>query len=87
MTPWILLLFTLFFGYLTYDAWALYVPNHKPNAQFPSWWFTKKLTPKEREKLTLFYQRHGVGNVNQSVWLFGILTFGCAVASFMAFIE
>ena len=45
------------------------------------------LTLAEREPLNQFNQRYGLGNLNQSVWLFGILAVGCAVATFFAFIQ
>jgi hypothetical protein len=90
MTPWLLLILTGVFAYLGYDAFKLIVPP----AAIP-YSVTAKglgqdvshLTLAEQEPLKKYNRRYGLGNLNQSVWFFAILTFGCAVATAFAFIQ
>ena len=88
MLPWILLIFTLVFAYLTYDAHFLLAPSllysetAKQMEQDLSF-----LTVAEQEKLNQYPNRIRLGDVNQTAWVFGIATVGFAVATVHAFLE
>jgi hypothetical protein len=88
MLPWIMLIFTLVFAYLTYDALSLVAPSlpysetAKQMEQDLSF-----LTVAEQEKLNQYPNRIRIGDVNQTAWVFGIATVGFAVATVQAFLE
>jgi hypothetical protein len=88
MLPWILLILTLIFAYLTYDALTLVAPA------LPYSEIAKKmgqdlshLTVSGQEKLNQYPNRIRLGDINQTGWVFGIVTVGFAIATIRAFLE
>lgn len=88
MSPWILLILTFVFAYLTYDAFSLVAPAlpyseiAKEMGQDLS-----HLTLSEQEKLNRYPNRIRLGDINQTGWVFGIVTVGFAIATVRAFLE
>ncbi len=88
MFPWLLLLLTAVFAYLTYDALSLeasalpYSEIAKGMGQDLSY-----MSLSEQTKLNRYPNRYRLGDLNQTVWLFAILTVGFAIASVLAFLE
>jgi hypothetical protein len=82
MTFWLLLGLTLFFAYLTYDSWVLRAPP-LPYSEIAKGFGQDldHLQLHEQEKLNRYPNRIRLGDINQSTWLFGILTFGLALAT------
>ncbi len=90
MFPWLLLILTGVFAFLTYDAFTLVVPKESIPYSLTAKGMGQNvshLTLEEQEQLKKFNLRYGLGNLNQSVWLFAILSFGCAMATVIAFLE
>ena len=90
MVPWLLLILTGVFAYLGYDVFKLNAPQDAIPYSLTAKGLgqdVSHLTLAEREPLKQFNQRYGLGNLNQSVWFFGILAVGCAMATFFAFIQ
>ena len=79
---------TFVFAYLTYDAFLLVAPSlpyseiAKGMGQDLSY-----LTISEQEKLNQYPNRYRLGDINQTVWVFGIVTVGFALATIRAFLE
>ncbi len=90
MTPWLLLILAFVFGYLAYDA-SLLVTTHNalPYSVIAKVWGQdlSHLSLSEQDKLKHFSNRYGFGSLNQAVWLFTILSVGCAIAAVFAFLE
>ena len=87
MFPWLLLVLTAVFAYLTYDAASLVAPAlpyseiAKGMGQDLSY-----MQLSDQEKLNRYPYVHRLGNLNQTVWLFAILTVGFATATVFAFL-
>jgi hypothetical protein len=88
MTPWLLLTITLAFAYLTYDAISLIAPPlpyseiAKGLGQDLSY-----MSLSQQEKLSQYPHRYRLGDINQTSWAFGLITFGFALATICAFID
>ena len=90
MTQWLLLILTGVFAYLGYDAFKLTVPPDAIPYTITARGLgqdVSHLTLAEQEPLKQYNRRYGLGNLNQSVWFFAILTVGCAAATVFAFIQ
>lgn len=88
MTFWLLLGLTLFFAYLTYDSWELRAPP-LPYSEIAKGLGQKldHLQLHEQEKLNRYPSLFRLGDINQSPWLFGILTLGSALATLNSLID
>ena len=86
MTSWLLLAMTLFFAYLTYDSWTLRAPS-LPYSEIAKGLGQKlnHLPLHEQEKLNQYPSQYRLGDINQSPWLFVILTLGSALATANSF--
>ena len=88
MNSWLLLSAVLLFAWLAYEAWKLSVIAAKmPYA------VTVKSTGQKvadvplhkQEKQKAWSLNYGVGNLSETVWLWGILALACAVGSMAEF--
>ena len=88
MSPWVLLILTFVFAYLTYDAVSLVAPPlpHRDVAKGLGQDLSD-MTLSEQEKLSRYPNLYRLGDINQTGWFFGVLTIGLAVATIRAFIE
>lgn len=88
MIPWLLLVLTAVFAYLTYDSLSLVAPTlpyskvAKDLGQDLSY-----MSLAEQEKLNRYPNRYRLGDLNQIPWLFAILTIVFATASALAFLK
>lgn len=75
-----------FFAYLAYDAHSLRAPgNLIPYAERAKEFGQdlSHLSMAEQKRLSDYSYRYGLGNVNQSVVLFGILALACGIAAIL----
>lgn len=82
----LLLAFCGLFAYLAYDAYSLRAPgNSIPYAERAKEFGQdlSHLSMAEQKKLSDYSDRYGLGKVNQSVFLFGILALACGVGAFL----
>lgn len=88
MFPWILLILTFVFAYLTYDAFSLVAPS-LPYSEIAKGMGQdlSHMTLSEQEKINQYPNRYRLGDINQMGWVFGILAIGCALATIRAFLE
>jgi len=88
MFPWLLLFFTFVFAYLTYDALSLVAPS-LPYSEIAKGLGQdlSHMSLSDQEKLNRYPNRYRLGDINQTAWVFGILTLGFALATIQAFIE
>lgn len=88
MPPWLLLILTLVFAYLTYDALALVAPS-LPYSEIAKGMGQDlpHMSLNEQEKLSRYPFSYRLGDINQTGSIFGIITLGFALASIHAFIE
>lgn len=89
MSSWLLLSAALIFAWLAYDAWRLAVPA----AEVPYTLTAKGLKQdmsgvplQEQEKRKQWNTRYGIGDLGQTVWLWGILAVVCAIGSVAGFL-
>ena len=88
MSPWLLLILTFVFAYLTYDALSLVAPSLPYSEIAKGMGLDLSHMPlSEQEKLNRYPNRYRLGDMNQTGWAFGILTIGFALATIRAFIE
>jgi len=88
MFPWLFLVLTVVFAYLTYDALSLVAPALPYSEIAKGIGQDLSYMPlSEQEKLNRYPYLYRLGDLNQTVWLFAILTVGFAVATFFAFFE
>ena len=82
MFPWLLLVLTAVFAYLTYDAASLVAPA-LPYSEIAKGMGhdLSYMQLSDQEKLNRYPYLHRLGNLNQTVWLFAILTVGFAAAT------
>jgi hypothetical protein len=91
MNAWLLLLASFVFALLAYDAWKIGITA----AAKDSYALTAKgfgvahggLPLHEQQRRKEWGARYGIGNVSQSVWLWGILTLGCLIGSVIGFLS
>lgn len=88
MSPWFLLILTLVFAYLTYDALSLVAPS-RPYAEIAKdmGQDLSHMLVSEQEKLNRYPYQYRLGDLNQTGWVFGILTLGFALATIRTFVE
>lgn len=89
MIPWFLLILTVVFAYLTYDAISLAVPRNALQYSVIAKGMGQDLSHlplSEQEELKRYSNRYGLGNLNHTVWLFAILTISFATATIFAFL-
>lgn len=88
MSPWLLLILTFVFAYLTYDAISLVAPP-LPYSEIAKGMGQdlSHMSLSEQEKLNRYPNRYRLGDINQAGWAFGISTIGFALATIRAFIE
>ena len=88
MFPWVLLILTGAFAYLTYDSFSLMAPS-LPYSEIAKGLGQdlSHLTLREQEKLNRYPYLHRLGNLNQMFWVFAILTVGFAVATVLEFLK
>jgi len=89
MSSLLLLSAALVFAWLAYDAWRLAVPA----AEVPYTLTAKDLGQdmrgvplQEQEKSKAWNARYGIGDLSQTVWLWGILAVVCAAGSAVGFL-
>ena len=88
MSPWILLILTGVFAYLTHDAFSLAAPSLPYSEVAKGMGQDLSYLPlHEQEKPNRYPYVNRLGNVNHMFWVFAILTAGCAVATVLAFLE
>ena len=82
------LILTFVFAYLTYDSFSLAAPA-LPYSEIAKnmGQNLSHMSLVEREELNRYPILHRLGNINQTCWVFGVLTIGFAVATIRAFIE
>jgi len=81
---WVLLIAAVVFGYLAYDAARLSTSaKHVPYALTAKSWGEDvgHVSLAEQEKRQYANAVRGLGDISQSVWLFGILCVGCLAAA------
>ncbi len=88
MSPWIFLILTFVFVYLTYDAFCFMAPS-LPYSEISKGMGQdlSHMTLSEQEKLSRYPNRYRLGDINQMAWVFGILAIGSALATIRAFLE
>jgi len=88
MSPWLLLILTFVFAYLTYDSFSLVAPA-LPYSEIAKnmGQNLSHMSLGEQEKLNRYPILHRLGDINQTCWVFGILTLGFALATIRAFVE
>ncbi len=86
MSPWLLLALTVVFGYLTYDALSLVAPS-LPHSEVAKGigQDLSGMSLSDQEKLNRYPNQYRLGDINQSCWIFGILTLGFAIATIRGF--
>jgi hypothetical protein len=89
MTSWLLLCAALVFAWLTYDAWQSSIPS----ADVPYALTAKGMGQSvsgvslyEQEKRKDWNARYGIGNLNQIVWLWGVLALACVIGTGVGFL-
>lgn len=89
MTLWLLLVAAFVFGLLAFDAARLSSPaKDVPYSVTAKAWGedVAHIPLAEQERRKKYNARHGLGDLSQSVWLFGILSAGClAGAAYVLF--
>jgi hypothetical protein len=86
--PWVLLTAAVVFGYLAYDAARLSTSaKDVPYALTAKSWGedVAHVSLAEQEKRRRYNALRGLGDLSQSVWLFGILCVGCLAWAGYAF--
>lgn len=88
MSAWLLLILTAVFAYLAYDSWSMTAPS-LPYSEIAKGLGQdlSSLSCSEQEKLNRYRQLKGIGNLNQTGWVFAILAIGLAVATFREFVD
>lgn len=88
MFPWILLILTFVFAYLTYDALSLVAPS-LPYSEIAKGMGQdlSHMSLGEQEQLNRHPNCYRLGDINHTGWVFAILTIGFAVATILMFIE
>jgi len=79
MTLWILLVAAVVFGLLAFDAARLLAPARDvPYSLTAKAWSedVAHISLAEQERRKKYNARYGLGDLSQSVWLFGILSAG-----------
>ena len=86
---WLLLAAAIVFAWLAYDAWKLATPA----AEVPYSVTAKGLgqtvdgvSLQEQERRKNWNLRYGLGDLNQTVWLWAILALACTVGSIVGFL-
>lgn len=90
MLPWLLLFLTAVFAALAVDAYSLAAPSESVPFSVTAKALGQDVSHvplSEQEKRKAWNQRYGLGNLNQSVWLFAILALGSGVATVLAFLR
>ena len=88
MFPWLLLVLTVVLAYLTYDAMSLVAPALPYSEIAKGMGQNLSYMPlAEQEKLNRYPSLHRFGDLNQTVWLFAILTVGFCIATVFAFVQ
>lgn len=75
---------------MAYDAFTLAAPQESIPYSLTAKGIGQNvshLTLEEQQRLKHLNLRYGLGDLNRSVWLFAILTVGCAVATVIVFLE
>jgi hypothetical protein len=89
MLPWLLLFLTVVFAALAIDAYSLAEPSHTTPYSITANALGQDVSHvplSEQERRKEWNKRFGVGNPNQSVWLFAILALGSAVGAVLTFL-
>lgn len=74
------------FAYLAYDAYSLRAPSDSIPYAGRAKEFGQDLSHlsmAEQKKLSDYSDRYGLGNVNQSIFLFGILALVCGIGAIL----
>lgn len=84
----LLLVLTALCACLTYDALSLVAPA-PPHSEIAEGMGQdlSSMPLSEQERRSRYPSRYRLGDLNQAVWLFAILTLGFAAASVLAFLE
>jgi len=90
MILWLLLILTAVFAALAFDAYCLATPSESTPFSITAKALGQDLAHvplSEQQKRKAWNQRFGLGDPNQSAWLFAILAVGCAVAAVLSFLR
>jgi hypothetical protein len=88
MSPWLLLSAALVFAWLAYDAWKVAVPAEDVPYALAGNGLGEEIggVPlQEQKRRKEWNARNGIGDLSQTVWLWGILALACAVGSIARF--
>jgi hypothetical protein len=89
MLPWLLLFLTVVFSVLAIDAYCLAVPAQATPYSITANVLVQDVTHvplSEQGERRAWNRRFGVGDPNQSIWLFAILAFVSAVGTVLTFL-
>lgn len=84
MSMWLLLSLAVVFGYFAYDAWKLSVPAKDVPYSLTAEGLGQDVAHvplHEQERRKSWNTRYGLGDLGQSVWLWGILSLACAAGA------
>jgi hypothetical protein len=90
MLPWLLLILTAVFAAMAVDAYSLAAPSQSTPFSVTAKALGQDVSHvplAEQQKRKAWNQRFGLGDLNQSIWLFAILALGSAVATVLAFLK
>lgn len=90
MTIWLLGGLTCVFTYMAYDAWRLTVPWRDVPYSLTAKGIGQEISNvplSEQESRKNWNVRYGTGDLNQSVWLWGILALACAIGTVLKLLE
>ena len=90
MGSWLLLLLAAVFAYLAYDASKLVSPPDGAPYSVTAKGLGQDMSHislTEQERLRHNNARYGLGNLNQSVWLFAALSAGSGLAAVVSFLR
>jgi hypothetical protein len=86
--PWVMLTAAAVFGYLAYDAARLSTPaKDVPYSLTARGWDedVAHVSLAEQQKRKQYNATRGIGDLSQSVWLFGVLCVGCLASAGYSF--
>jgi hypothetical protein len=86
--PWVMLTAAAVFGYLAYDAARLSTPaKDVPYSLTAKGWDedVAHVSLAEQQKRKQYNATRGIGDLSQSVWLFGVLCVGCLASAGCSF--
>lgn len=86
--PWVMLTAAAVFGYLGYDAARLSTPaKNVPYSLTAKSWDedVAHVSLAEQQKRKQYNATRGIGDLSQSVWLFGVLCVGCLASAGYSF--